>query len=99
MIKIYQGNIRTDGSTKIICEDVSMTIININITNPTSISRLNVSKFMTGDGIHEVPLYNFELMDGDVVTDNTPYILYLDSYLQLISDVVGTSYYIEAEIA
>lgn len=94
MYTVYQGNIATDGSTKILCTNPSMTINNIVITNPSTPCHLAVSRFMAGNGIHEVPLYNFELNDGDVVTDETLYFLIQGNYIQLISDVPGTSYYI-----
>ena len=43
----------------------------------------------------QTPIYEFTLDEGDSVRDTNPYVLLKGSYLQLISDVAGTTYYIK----
>tara|TARA_R110000868_G_scaffold14426_1_gene67104 strand:- start:3807 stop:4103 length:297 start_codon:yes stop_codon:yes gene_type:complete len=94
---IYQGHIATDGTTKITCTGESMTIVNIIINNLDSNYVITVDRFMTGPGIHKIPLYEFSLDAGDSVRDTEEYILYTGDYIQLNSDVVGTTFYINTE--
>lgn len=94
--KVFQGHIATDGSTKIICTGSSMVIDTIIINNEDSNYVIEVSRFMAGPGIHEVPIYTFLLDQGDTVRDTDEYILYTNNYIQLITDVPGTTYYISA---
>ena len=50
---------------------------------------------MTGPGIHEIPIYSLGLSVGDSIRDTDTYILEKNNYLQLTSDVVGTTFYIK----
>ena len=51
---------------------------------------------MTGPGIHEIPIYEFTLDAGDSIRDLETYSLDNGNYLQLISSVAGTTFYVSA---
>jgi hypothetical protein len=91
---IYQGNVATDGSTKITCTTTSMTIKELIINNIDNSYTITFNRFMTGPGIHLIPIYEFALDAGDTVRDTEGYILRKGNYIQLITNVVGTTYYI-----
>jgi hypothetical protein len=93
---IFQGNVATDGSTKITCTTTSLVIDSIIINNLDSSYTFNLNRFMVGPGIHEVPIYRFELNAGDSIRDKESYFLANGNYLQLISSVPGTTFYISA---
>lgn len=93
---IYQGHVATDGSTKIVCTTTSLVINSIIINNLDSNYVFNLNRYMTGPGIHEVPIYEFTLDQGDSIRDLETYSLNNGNYLQLISDVIGTTFYISA---
>jgi hypothetical protein len=93
---IYQGKIALDGSTKITCTTTSLTITTIIINNLGSNYVLNLNRFENGPGIHVVPIYELSLDAGDSIRDTEQYILGKDDYIQLISDVADTTYYIKA---
>jgi hypothetical protein len=93
---IYQGRVATDGSTKIICSSETLVINSIIINNIDSDYVFTLNRYMNGPGIHEILLYNFELSAGDTIRDTETYTLNLNNYLQLISDVPGTTFYISA---
>jgi hypothetical protein len=92
---IFQGNIATDGSTKITCTTTSLIIDTIIINNIDAAYVFIMNRYMTGPGIHEIPIYDFTLDAGDTIRDTDMYILFKGNYLQLISDVPGTTYYIK----
>jgi hypothetical protein len=93
---IFQGHVATDGSTKITCTTTSLVINSIIINNLDSNYVFNLNRYMTGPGIHEVPIYEFTLDAGDSIRDLETYTLENGNYLQLISDVAGTTFYISA---
>lgn len=94
---IYQGDVATDGSTRIDCTTTSMVIDNIIINNPSSSYVFTLNRFKTTPGVEtDVLIYEFELDAGDSIRDTGNYILFIGNYLQLISDVPGTTYYISA---
>jgi len=93
---IYQGKIALDGSTKITCTTTSLTITTIIINNLGSNYVLNFNRFENGPGIHVVPIYELSLDAGDSIRDTQSYVLFEGDYLQLISDVPGTTYYIRS---
>jgi hypothetical protein len=93
---IFQGNVATDGSTKITCTTTSLVIDSIIINNLDANYTFNLNRFMTGPGIHEVPIYEFQLDAGDSIRDLETYSLANGNYLQLISSVPGTTFYISA---
>lgn len=93
---IYQGHVATDGSTKITCTTTSLVINTIIINNLDSNYVFTLNRFMTGPGIHEVPIYEFTLDQGDSIRDLEIYSLDNGNYLQLISNVPGTTFYISA---
>ena len=93
---IYQGNVATDCSTKITCTTTSLTITNIIINNLDSNYVFNLNRFMSGPGIHKIPIYELSLNAGDSIQDTQSYILFKGDYIQLISDVAGTTYYVRA---
>ena len=96
MTVIFQGHVATDGSTKIICTSTSLVINSIIINNLDDAYVFNLNRYMTGPGIHEVPIYEFRLAAGDSIRDLETYSLEKGNYLQLISDVPGTTFYISA---
>jgi hypothetical protein len=98
MNTVFQGKIALDGSTRIICTTTSMVISLIVINNIESSYTLTVSRFETGPGIHEVPIYNFELDAGDSVRDTNIYTLYEGDFIRLESTQLETTYYISTEI-
>jgi len=93
---IFQGHVATDGSTKIVCTTTSLVINSIIINNLDANYVFNLNRYMTGPGIHEVPIYEFTLDAGDSIRDLETYSLENGNYLQLISDVIGTTFYISA---
>ena len=93
---IYQGRVETDGSTKITCTTSSLTINTIVINNLDSNYIFNLNRFGTGPGIHIIPIYELSLDAGDSIRDTESYVLYKNDYIQFISDVPGTTYYIKA---
>ena len=93
---IYQGNVAIDCSTRITCTTTSLTITSIIINNLDSNYLFNLNRFMSGPGIHKIPIYELSLDAGDSIRDTESYILFKDDYIQLISDVPGTTYYIRA---
>jgi hypothetical protein len=93
---VYQGKIALDGSTRITCTTTSLTITTIIINNLGSNYVLNFNRFENGPGIHVVPIYELSLDAGDSIRDTEQYILGKDDYIQLISDVADTTYYIKA---
>jgi hypothetical protein len=94
---VYQGKIALDCSTKIVCTTTSMEISLIVINNINSNYTLTVNRFETGPGIHEIPIYRFDLDAGDSVRDTTIYTLSQGDYLRLESTQLDTTYYISAE--
>jgi hypothetical protein len=93
---IFQGHVATDGSTRITCTTTSLVVNEIIINNPDNNYNITMSRYMTGPGIHEVPIYEFALDLGDTVRDTEGYTLRKGNYLQLITNVTGTTYYISA---
>lgn len=93
---IYQGNVAIDCSTRITCTTTSLTITNIIINNLDSNYVFNLNRFMNGPGIHKIPIYELSLDAGDSIRDTQSYVLFEGDYLQLISDVPGTTYYIRS---
>lgn len=93
---IFQGHVATDGSTRITCTTTSLVIENIIINNIDTGYIFTLNRFMTGPGIHEVPIYKFTLDQGDTIRDLETYSLAKGNYLELNSNVVGTTFYIKA---
>jgi hypothetical protein len=93
---IYQGNVATDGSTQIVCTATSMVVNEIIINNTDNNYNIIMNRFMTGEGIHLIPIYEFALDLGDTVRDTEGYLLRKGNYLQLITNIIGTTYYISA---
>ena len=93
---VYQGHIATDGSTKITCTTTSLVINSIIINNIDNNYVFNLNRYMTGPGIHEIPIYEFTLDAGDSIRDLETYSLNNGNYLQLISSVAGTTFYVSA---
>jgi hypothetical protein len=94
---VYQGKVALDGSTKIVCTASSMVVSLIVINNIDSNYTLIVSRFETGPGIHEIPIYKFDLDAGDSVRDTTVYTLSQGDYIRLDSTQPDTTYYISAD--
>lgn len=97
-VVVYQGHVATDGSTRITCTGTLLTVHNIIINNTASNYIFNLDRFTAGPGIHQVPIYEFDLDAGDSIRDTEGYILNKGNYLQLTSSVPGTTYYINATV-
>ncbi len=91
---VFQGKVELDGSTKIICTSGVLTITSIIINNLDSNYIFTLNRFEKGPGIHLIPLYQFELDAGDSIRDLEEHKLSALDYLQLISDVPETTFYI-----
>ena len=94
---VYQGRVATDGSTRITCTGTSLLINVIIINNLDSNYVFSLNRFETGPGIHNIPIYQFELDAGDSIRDTEGYLLSHGDYLELNSDVDGTTFYISGE--
>lgn len=94
---VYQGKIALDGSTRINCTTTSMVVSLIILNNIDNNYTVTVNRFETGPGIHEVPIYRFDLDAGDSVRDTTIYTLSQGDYIRLESTQLDTTYYISAE--
>lgn len=91
---VYQGKVALDGSTRITCTGTSLLINVIIINNLESNYTFSLHRFETGPGIHNVPIYQFDLNLGDSIRDTEGYLLSQGDYLQLTSDVAETTFYI-----
>ncbi len=96
---VYQGKIALDGSTRINCTTASMVVSLIILNNIDNNYTVTVNRFETGPGIHEVPIYRFDLDAGDSVRDTTIYTLSQGDYIRLESTQLDTTYYISTETA
>lgn len=93
----YQGIVATDGSTKITCTGSKLTIHSIIINNGSlnyvlTYNRLSINL----PTLTVVPIYELTLDAGDTIRDTEEYVLNPGEYIQLISDVAGTTYSITA---
>jgi len=95
---IYQGHVAIDGSTRITCTTTSLTISSIVINNFDSNYIFSFNRFMHGPGIHLIPIYELNLDAGDSIRDTEPYTLHQNDFIQFISDVPGTTFYVKATI-
>ena len=93
---IYQGNVALDGSTRIICNSDTLVINTIIINNPISNYVFTLNRYMTASGISQVLLYNFELNAEETLRDTQTYTLNLNNFIELLSDVPGTTFYVSA---
>ena len=93
---IYQGNVALDGSTRIIGNTGTLVINTIIINNPISNYVFTLNRYMTTSGISQVLLYTFELNAEETLRDTQTYTLNLNNFIELLSDVPGTTFYISA---
>ena len=93
---VFEGSVATDGSTKIICTNSTLTIHSVTINNITSIYTFTLNRLLSASSTFPSLVYNFDLDLGDSIRDTTQYDLITGNCLQLISDVAGTTYYINA---
>lgn len=93
---VYQGKIALNGSTKIICDSDYLSILFINIVNVDNNYTFNLKRYNNGVKDSLISLYQFELEAGDVIKDDSKYILNKGNYLQLLSNNAETTYYIIA---
>jgi hypothetical protein len=73
-----------------------LTINSIVINNLDSNYIFNFNRFGTGPGIHIIPIYALSLDAGDSIRDTESYTLNQGDYIQFISSVPGTTFYINA---
>jgi hypothetical protein len=95
----FQGVVATDGSTKITCTTSTLTVDSIIVTNNSANYVLTYNRCSIDlPTITIVPIYELTLDSGDTVTDTEQYVLNTGEYIQLISDVAGTTYSITANV-
>lgn len=90
---IYQGSIPTGCTGTKITASSSGIVINLIIINNSANYDITVSIYRKSLN-STVPLYSFELDAGDSVRDTQTYTLSEGDYIQLISNISGTTYYI-----
>jgi len=91
---VYEGTVATDGSTKIICNSSILTIHTITINNISSAYTFTLNRLLTVSSTFPSLVYTFDLDIGDSIRDSQGYVLVVGNCLQLITDVPGTTYYI-----
>ena len=87
----YQGNVDTNGNTKIVNTTELILVVNSIIVNNLNSAYNFILYRGTPTGI--VPLYRLTLDAGDSIRDSENYILNIGEYLQLVSNVSGTTFY------
>ncbi len=94
----YYGTVATDGSTKIYCTTDTLTISKILINNILSNYTITINLFIQEpiSVTNQVPVYTFNLDMGDNLRDNDGYLLNTGDYIQLITNVSGTKYQLNA---
>lgn len=94
----YYGTVATDGSTKITCTTDTLTISKISINNILSNYTISVNLFIQEplSVTNQIPVYTLNLNMGDNLRDFDGYLLNKGDYIQLITDVAGTKYQINA---
>ena len=91
---IFQGTLDGScGGTRITCTTTSLTIDDISINNSLAYT-FTLNRFTSGQG--SVLIYTFNLDAGDNVRDSGTYVLGKNDYLELISNVPGTTFYVSA---
>jgi hypothetical protein len=95
----YQGIVSTTGSTQITCTGVKLVINSIIINNGVSNYVLTYNRYVAGPPISLIPIYELTLDAGDTIRDTEEYVLNPGDYIQLISDVAGTTTYSITAIA
>ena len=92
----YQGIVSTTGSTQIACTGTQLAIHSIIINNGSSNYVLTHNRYVAGPPISLIPIYELTLDAGDTIRDTEEYVLNFGDYIQLISNVPGTTYSITA---
>lgn len=93
---ILQGDVDAVNGTKIVCTTFQLSISSIVINNLGSNYMFTLNRVNSEPGSVAVPVYQFDLQTGDSIRDNEGYILSTGDYLELTSDVTGTTFYISA---
>jgi hypothetical protein len=91
---IFQGTLGgTCNTQRITCTTTSLTIEDMSINNSLAytftLNRVNSGK-------ESILIYSFDLDAGDNLRDNEIYELNTGDYLELISSVPGTTFYVSA---
>ena len=94
MERIYQGEIRLDGSTTIEAVDNVIVINSIIINNLSSNYYFILYRRSSDSPNNIVPLYKFNLELGDIIRDSETYTLNPGDSLLLITNVNRTTYYV-----
>ncbi len=92
MEKVLQGAVLIDGSTRITCTSGLLTITTLIVNNPSEDYHFLLTKVTD----EQIPLYRFDLEAGDTLRDTYNYRLQSGESLQLITNVEGTTFYINA---
>lgn len=92
----YQGKIGIKG-LKLECTSLNLAINTIVVNNLTGDYKFTLKKFEAKpQGAVSLPIYEFLLDEGDLLVDDSIYALKKGDYLELLSDIADTTYYIEA---
>lgn len=84
------------GTTKITCSGSSLSINSIVINNPTNVPYTVTVNIFSNSGNITTPIYTFDLDAGDTLRDTETYRLGTGDYMQILSSVPGTTFYIGA---
>lgn len=93
---IFQGQIATNGSTRIVSTTDTLVVNTIIINNLANDYNVILYKHIGEPDAQVVPIYRFDLDAGDSVRDNESYTLYPGNYLQITTNVPGGTYYVSA---
>jgi hypothetical protein len=94
MGNVYQGEIALNNSTVIVATNESMVVTSIIINNLSSPYIFTLYRVSVLDPKNPVPIYQFTLDAGDTIRDSETYILNKGDYLNLVTDVAGTTFYV-----
>lgn len=89
---VFQGEVSDTGETVIKCTTNTMVVTQIVVNNPNTDYLFILTKFNK----QQIPIYRFELDMGDTLRDTHKYRLVKGESLQLVTNVPGTTYCINA---
>jgi hypothetical protein len=94
MEKVYQGEVKLDGSTIVEAVDTALTIKSIIINNLTTDYYFILYRRAADSPDNIIPIYKFDLDLGDTIRDSESYTLDVGDSLILVTNKKKTSYYI-----
>jgi hypothetical protein len=94
MEKIYQGEVKLDGSTIVEAVDTALTVNTIIVNNLTTAYSFILYRRAADSPNNIIPIYKFDLDLGDTIRDSELYRLDVGDSLILVTNKKKTSYYI-----